>query len=454
MRMNPSTQVLNDARRWLLLGVVALGVAGIWALFLGAGRMPQLKEIEWLPRLFRVALVVHVDLSVLMWFIAVAGMGWALLLPQPCYRPWRRAGFYAVAAATGLIALSPLDVGHWQVLISNYVPVLYNLPFLLGLGVLAAGLIVAAVPVLYHYASARARRSLPHDMHGFVYAAFTTLLALVAFFLSARLMPTDLNNLQLRFETLFWAGGHILQASYSLLMMAAWIALVELLSGESLSKRWVQLAYALSVLYALAHLAGFALYPFDSPEFIGYHTKIMIMAGGLGVGLLALLVVARLWSARKLIQRANRAYASALVASLTVFACGGLVGLLIQGQNVTIPAHYHGAIVGVTLALMGLAYAMLPRFGHANVAGTRMALWQPIVSGIGQLMHVGGLAYSGGYGVLRKTPAGETPQLSRDVYAALGFVGMGTLLAVIGGLMFVIVMLRAFSRRGMEKETV
>lgn len=440
---------LRDARHWLWLGILALGIAGVWALFLGAGRAPQLKDIEILTRLFRVALVVHVDLSVLMWFVAVAGMGWALLLPQPHFGQWRRAGFYTIAASTALIALSPLDQAHWQVYISNYIPVLHNLPFLLGLGLLAAGLVVMTLPVVYNYATLRARSAVPHDLHGFLYAAFTTLMALVAFALSAHRMP-QLDNLQLMFETLFWAGGHILQATYTLLLMSAWIALVELLSGESLNKRAVQIAYGFTVLYAVAHLAGFALYPFDSPEFIGYHTKIMISLGGIGVGLLALLTVARLWAARKLLARKHRAYAAALISSLVVFLVGGFLGLMITGQNVVIPAHYHGAIVGVTLALMGLAYAMLPRFGYASVGETRLAFWQPIVLGIGQLMHVSGFAYSGGYGVLRKTPAGETPNLPSDVQAALGFLGMGTLLAVIGGLMFVIVMIRAF-RAGAAK---
>lgn len=440
---------LRDARNWLWLGIIALGIAGVWALFLGLGRMPQLKDVEILTRLFRVALVVHVDLSVLMWFVAIAGMGWALLLPQPRYAQWRRAGFYTIGAATLLIAVSPLDTAHWQVYISNYIPVLHNLPFLMGLGLLAAGLTVMTLPVAFHYATLRARSAVPHDLHGFLYAAFTTLLALIAFALAGHLMPR-LENLQLSFETLFWAGGHILQATYTLLMMSAWIALVELLSGEALNKRAVQAAYGITVLYALAHMAGFALYPFDSPEFIAYHTKVMISFGGIGVGILALLTISRLWSARKLITRAQRAYAAALIASLTVFIAGGMLGMLIKGQNVTIPAHYHGAIVGVTLALMGLAYAMLPRFGHRSVAATRMAFWQPVISGVGQLMHIGGLAYSGGYGVLRKTPAGETPNLTSDVYVALGFVGMGTLMSVIGGLLFVVVMIRAF-RAGAAK---
>lgn len=438
--MSTHDDSLRDARHWLMLGVVALAIAGLFAIILVAARTPQLAVFT---NLFSVSLVVHVDLSVLMWFIAVGGMGWALLLPQARYRQWRRTGFWTVAAATSLMALSPLDP-NWVVLKSNYIPVLHNLPFLFGLGLLAAGLVVMTLPVVFHYATERERNAVPQDLQGFLYAAFTTLLALAAFFLAGYLMP-QLNNLQLSFETLFWAGGHILQVSYTLLMMSAWIALVELLSGEPLNKRAVHIAYVLALLTAVAHMASFALYPFDSPEFIGYHTRIMISLGGLGVGLLALLVIARFWAARKLLIRANRAYAAALISSLVVFIVGGSLGMLISGQNVIIPAHYHGAIVGVTLAVMGLAYAMLPRFGYKSVGGSRLAFWQSITYGIGQLMHVGGLAYSGGYGVLRKTPAGETPNLAPDVKAALGFMGMGGLLAIIGGLLFVIVMVRAFS---------
>lgn len=436
---------LRDARHWLWLGVTALAIAGVFAIILVAARTPQLAMFT---DLFSVALVIHVDLSVLMWFIAVGGMGWALLLPQPHYGQWRRAGFWTVAASTALMTISPID-SHWEVLKSNYIPVLNNLPFLLGLGLLAAGLAVMTLPVVFHYASQRARAAVPHDLHGFLYAALTTLLALAAFFLAGYHMPADVGT-HVMYETLFWAGGHILQVSYTLLMMSAWIALVELLSGEPLNKRAVQLAYGLTVLTALAHMAGFALYPFDSPEFIGYHTRIMISLGGAGVSILALMTVARLWSARKLLTRKHRAHASTLICSLVVFIVGGSLGLFITGQNVVIPAHYHGAIVGVTLALMGLAYAMLPRFGYKSVADTRLAFWQPITYAVGQLMHVGGLAYSGGYGVLRKTPAGETPNLSADVKAALGFMGLGGLLAIIGGLLFVIVMIRAF-RAGAAK---
>lgn len=445
--MKSTDIAVHHARRWLWLGVAALAIAGIFAIILVIARTPQLSMLK---ELFSVALVVHVDLSVLMWFIAAAGMGWALLLPQPHYAAWRSASFWTITAATAMIALSPVDP-HWEVLKSNYIPVLNNLPFLLGIGLLAAGLTTAVLPIFWHYRSPAAWNPVPHDMRGFIYAAMVAAMALIAFALSGYLLPADLGT-HLRFETLFWAGGHILQVMYSLLMMAAWVALAELVSGEKLNHRLVQFTYAICIVTALAHLAGFVLYPFDSPEFIGYHTQVMIMLSGIGPTLLAVAVAARLWLARRVPARAQRAYVSSLISSLIVFAAGGILGAMITGQNVTIPAHYHGAIVGVTLALMGLAYAMLPRFGYGSVAAARMAFWQPIIYAVGQLMHVGGLAYSGGYGVLRKTP-GQQIELEPAVKAALGFMGLGGLLAIIGGLLFVIVMIRAM-RRGQGRSTV
>jgi len=116
---------------------------------------------------------------------------------------------------------------------------------------------------------------------------------------------------------------------------------------------------------------------------------------------------------------------------------------MITGQNVTIPAHYHGAIVSVTLALMGYAYTLMPKFGYGDVSQWKLAFWQPIIYGIGQLMHVGGLAYSGGYGVLRKTAVGNT-EFAPEIKAALGVMGLGGLLAIIGGLLFVVVMVKSY----------
>lgn len=428
--------------RWLWLGVTALAIAGIFAVILVAARTPQLAIFG---DLFSVALVVHVDLSVLVWFLCIGCYGWSRLAAAhgPNIPYWQSGGFWCATAATALIALSPIDT-HWEVAKSNYIPVLNNVMFLGGLGLLAASLLVMLLPLVPQLFTSWKNKSNEETL--FLGSAFATLLALVAFFLSARAMPLERHpDLSEHFNTLFWAGGHILQFAFSLLMMAGWLVLTETISGSSLKRRWVMLSTFMVMIPAAMSLGGFIKHPFDSSDFSYYQTRLMIEFGGVGAALLAGMVLARLFKTRA--TRTTRAYYSSLIASLVLFLAGGLLGVMITGQNVTIPAHYHGAIVGVTLALMGYAYVLLPRYGYPSVATTRLAFWQPILYGIGQLMHIGGLAYSGGYGVLRKTPAGETPNLAPDVKAALGFMGLGGLLAIIGGLIFVVVMLRALRQR-------
>jgi hypothetical protein len=123
-----------------------------------------------------------------------------------------------------------------------------------------------------------------------------------------------------------------------------------------------------------------------------------------------------------------------------------VLGYLIHGVNVVIPAHYHGSTVGVTLAFMGLAYVLLPTLGFGRAEG-RMAIWQPYVYGAGQLIHVLGLAWSGGYGVQRKVAGAEQMLTTLPQKVGMGMMGLGGLIAVIGGLMFVLVCLQAMSRR-------
>jgi hypothetical protein len=142
---------------------------------------------------------------------------------------------------------------------------------------------------------------------------------------------------------------------------------------------------------------------------------------------------------------AQRPLRAALLASMLLFIAGGLIGLTISGNNVKIPAHYHGCIVGVTLALMGLVYRLLPQLGYGVVSG-RAAVAQPWVYGIGQLLHIVGLVWSGGYGVQRKVAGAEQVLSRTGEVAGMGLMGLGGLLAIVGGLMFVVVVWRAMRR--------
>jgi heme/copper-type cytochrome/quinol oxidase subunit 1 len=132
---------------------------------------------------------------------------------------------------------------------------------------------------------------------------------------------------------------------------------------------------------------------------------------------------------------------AALLSSVLLFAAGGVIGIFISGSNVRIPAHYHGCIVGVTLALMGLVYRLLPALGYAAPRG-RLAIAQPWLYAVGQLMHITGLVWSGGYGVQRKVAGAEQVLRSTGEIAGMGLMGLGGAIAIAGGLLFVVVVLR------------
>ena len=170
-------------------------------------------------------------------------------------------------------------------------------------------------------------------------------------------------------------------------------------------------------------------------------TWLMRFGGGLAIPPIAVAVVWALARNRDVAPDA-KPLCAALVASIALFGAGGLIGFMIDGSNVKIPAHYHGAIVGVTIALMGLAYLLLPKLGFARPSG-RLATWQPCIYGGGQLLHIAGLVWSGGYGVQRKVAGSEQVLRTTQEIAGMGLMGLGGLIAVIGGILFVAVMVNA-----------
>lgn len=246
---------------------------------------------------------------------------------------------------------------------------------------------------------------------------------------------------------LFWGGGHVLQLLHVQMVMIAWLMLARALRREfHVYTAHLYILFAIGLVTSLctpwAYLHHRA-YDLSQHEFF---THMMILAGGIAPTILVLWIMPGLITFRHWRLGNKRALYSTLAMSFILFVYGNILGALIEGQNVVIPAHYHGAIVGVTLGFMGLAYLLLPKFGWRDVTGWKFAYWQPIIYGGGQLLHISGLAWSGGYGVLRKTPGG-LDDVATGVKIAMAIMGVGGLLAIIGGFMFVVVIAVAiFSR--------
>jgi hypothetical protein len=234
----------------------------------------------------------------------------------------------------------------------------------------------------------------------------------------------------------------VLQFTWTLLMFVAWLALAEASGAPApLSPRVAILLFGIALVSVFATPVIYLAWEITSVQHYRLQTWLMRIGGGLAIlPFMAALTVA-LAAAPKAVG-AERPLRAALFWSVVLFGAGGAIGAAIRASNVTIPAHYHGAIVGVTLAFMGLVYHLLPRLGFAR-PHQRLARMQPALYGAGQLAHVLGLVWSGGYGVQRKVAGGE--QLLRGVeqLAAMGLMGLGGLAAVAGGVLFLFVVGRS-----------
>jgi hypothetical protein len=269
-------------------------------------------------------------------------------------------------------------------------------------------------------------------------------MSVIAIFIAWLQMPDGVEG-QGFFEYLFWGGGHTLQFAYTQLIMLVWL-LLALNSGVTIgvSRGWFVGLFLLGFAPVLSVPFIYAVYETVNLESRNAFTHLMKYGGGLGVIPVGALVVWGLLKSSSA-DAGQRPLRRSLWMSLLLFFVGGLIALFISGVNTIIPAHYHGSIVGVTLALMGLAYMILPRLGYSPVSG-RLAEWQPWIYGFGQLIHIIALAISGAMGIQRKTAGAAQGLDSFAAKATMGVMGLGGLLAVIGGIIFVWVMLRAFMK--------
>jgi heme/copper-type cytochrome/quinol oxidase subunit 1 len=182
-------------------------------------------------------------------------------------------------------------------------------------------------------------------------------------------------------------------------------------------------------------------YAVTSVEHIKLFTWLMQYGGSLATLPLSLALLHGLWRAERAQGDAQPLRAS-LICSMVLFGAGGVIGFLITGTNVTIPAHYHGSIVGVTLAFMGLTYYLLPHFGYRR-PDMKLARIQPYFYGGGQLLHVLGLVISGGYGVQRKVAGAAQGLDTVERVAGMGLMGLGGLISIVGGFLFIYICYRA-----------
>ncbi len=84
---------------WLLLAISGMLISSLYALLLVGSRAAGGLGLLTDDSLFRIALVLHVDFSLLVWFLAIAGLFWTL-----------HSGAQRLRLATAGLALSGIAV--------------------------------------------------------------------------------------------------------------------------------------------------------------------------------------------------------------------------------------------------------------------------------------------------------------------------------------------------------
>jgi hypothetical protein len=428
---------------WVILGLLSLVAAGIFSLLLVLARTPVVQSLIPFVDFFHVALVIHVNLSVLVWLLAISAAMWSLSSKGE-HKLWDKASFWLAALGAALMVLAPF-VGAGNAQMSNYVPVLEHPIFFAGLGVFIAGIAShLARTIVTRPRLGNTLTGTDALNAGIIWSAFVVAAAFASTWASYIGVPQDMDG-QVFYEFLFWGGGHVIQFAYTVLMMIAWVVLA------SASDCKVELTPRLMLVFLLFICLPIITVPFLylAHEVVSAGHRLafteLMKYGGLSCLPLGLAVVSSMWRAQTATGEGVYLRA-ALNSSVALFAAGGVLGFLIAGLDIVIPAHYHGATVGVTVAFMGLCYYLLPRLGFGPIPA-RMAFWQPYLYGGGQLMHIAGLAWTGGYGVQRKT-AGAAQGVDRiGEVAGMGLMGFGGLISVIGGVLFLVVCYKSIKAR-------
>jgi cytochrome c oxidase subunit I len=433
---------------WARLAVGALAVAGVFALLLALSRTPGMDKAPlWPIGFFYKGLVIHVVFSLVIWLMAVFAFLVSVATGRVAGESIRAAPLGRIGQGVVLVAFpclfAPAFLDATLPELTNYVPLIRHPAYDLGLILLALG-VLAPVVRLFVNLPGRARPlpalSLAMGIGGGVYA-----LALAAFAIAGVLLARR-GDLMTARDSLFWGGGHILQFVYAIVLLTNWRILARRSLGETaVDERAFRLAVWIVGAFALPALAFYWLFePFsngqhDAFRFLqfGVAAPTLIFALSLAASALALARPAR-WPWR------DPAFFT-LVASLALFALGGVMGFLITGSDTRTPAHYHAVITAVSVSSAGMLLTFgLDELGRMPVSARAVRALIALYAG-GQFVASIAMFVAGGYGAARKTPTGVG---SLDAVAATGMAvhGIASIFTIIGGAAFVIVAIRALWR--------
>lgn len=452
--------VPTPARQWIGLSLAVLVLAGLFALAVVLARMPPFDRLVTDPLFFKRCLVGHVNMSLVVWFYSfIAGL--LFLLPSGRDANGIRKQSPTIALVGILMMLAGSMIPGTQAVLSNYVPTIDHWLFRSGQIVFGMGVLASLLDKRLFLAPAKS------DGRGFKMptAAQEGLhIAVIALVLAAMTLLISLINrpigveVDVFYELVIWGTGHLLQLVSTIAMIAVWIILLTGVIGKSPVSEggsrilfWAMLLPWLVAPFlamqgtttgtyrsGFTHLMQWCIFPI---------TSIFLF--------LCIRSIVDAWHRGTINAKTvgdPRFTGFAVSAGLTLLGFG--LGAAIRGSNTMVPAHYHASIGAITVAFMAVTGPILEAFGFSiHTKGLRRAFsWQPALYGGGMLLFVVGFGFAGAHGMGRKVYGAE--QSTRGLAETLGLatMGVGGLVAIAGGLLFLWIVGTAWWRGSTENE--
>lgn len=441
----------SQAIAWMTLGVATLGASTLFAILVAASRSPATAKLLPGNDFFHVALILHVTLGPVLFFLAFAMALWNLALPETTATRsgwvWDALGWSGFALAvlgSGVLILVPagslFGISPGEHVLSNYIPVLRSPIFLAGLALFGSGFLLALIRILHRLRPTRLTLQEQPLGWGLLAAALAGIVVLVSIARGATALSDSMAPAAF-YEMLFWGPGHTLQSMHVLMMMVAWLVLADAAKIPLRSSATTQrLLFFMATLPVLAAPLIYLVYTPESTEFRNAFTTLMRWAIWPALALLALDIIYGFVQRGRGNERWTPA-TWALMLSILLLIIGLVIGLSIHENNAVVPAHYHATTGAITMAYLGIALLFLTR-----ITGTvSMTRWPVLAYGSGTLMMALALGWAGFSGLTRKVPGSEKALEGFSMH--LTFIAMGGTLVIIGGIGFVAVMLRSWLRK-------
>jgi cytochrome c oxidase subunit 1 len=463
--------------------VVAIMIGGIMALFVALTRWETIHLLS--PQNYYTFLTLHgwnmLGFWIIFMEIAILYFTGAVMLNSRLAVP--RAAWLAyilmLVGAVGTNITVLMNPAKNAIMFTSYVPLQAEPLYYLSVILFAVGALVGVIIFFATLYIAKRERTYEGSLPLVTFGALATAIIAVGTILfgAIALVPTFLWSAGLTptwnalvYRIIFWAFGHPSQQINVAAMIAVWYLLAFLtVGGTTISEKISRTAFVLYILFInIASAHHLLVDPGVSPAWKIWNTSYAMYAAVVASLIHAFAVPGSievalrkkgynrglfewLWKA----PWSNPAFSALILSIFTFGFLGGITGVLngteqlnIRVHNtMAIPGHFHGTLAaGTTLAFMGLTYYILPLIFRREVVGKRFAVYQPWLFGIGIALVSIGMSAAGLYGIPRRhadvTDFGGAAfafDFDPTAFLWLSFVGIGALVAVIGGALYVLI---------------